>query len=343
MPALRLTAEAGRRLGRARGTGWVHSAFARAVNVELDGSDWVSLHPPGPIPAPFGIACERWVDGRGLAGAPVRVEAGTMIVGGALRVELGGAAVVDTRLPSPSPMPQVSRCLELADAADHAGRGLIGAVSALLTGRAAPTDALSRVAGPALAPLADATAARDPEECVRTARPLLGLGPGLTPAGDDLLVGWLAGLWTSGEQGRRLGAAVGGKLAAAAAERTGALSRAFLLAAVDGQAAEPVWAFVRQPDGTRLRALVAVGASSGADLLAGYLLARHALRLRGSLGAGMPASDRRPHSEAGRPPSGIRKPSSNAWTTPSRAGTPPSDAATSPSEAGAATPMAARA
>lgn len=329
---LRLTAEAARRLGRGRGTGRVHSAFARAVNVELDSSGWVSLHPPGPIPAPFGIVCEPWVDGRGLAGAPVRVEADVIAVGDGFRVELGGAAVVDTTLPSPSPMPPVSRCRALADAADHAGRGLLPVVSALLTGCAAPTGALSRVAGPALARLADATAAGDPDGCVCAARPLLGLGPGLTPAGDDVLVGWLAGLRASGGRGRRLLAAVGRELAAAAAERTGALSRAFLLAAVDGQAAEPVWAFVRQPDETRLRALLALGASSGADLLAGYLLARHALERR----ATRPSGPATPPVEAGMLPSGTRKLSWKAWA-------PLSDAATPPPEAGAATPMAARA
>jgi hypothetical protein len=185
------------------------------------------------------------------------------------------------------------------------------------------------VAGPALARLADATAAGDPDGCVRAGRPLLGLGPGLTPAGDDVLVGWLAGLWASGGQGRRLLAAVGRELAAAAAERTGALSRAFLLAAVDGQAAEPVWAFVRQPDETRVRALLALGASSGADLLAGYLLARHALGLR----ATRPSGPATPPVERALP-SGVRALPLRAWTVPSRAGTQLSEVAIPPRETG---------
>lgn len=329
LSALRLTAEAARRLRSAPTTGRVHSAFARAVNVELDGAGWVSLHAPGPVPAPFGIVCERWADGRGLAGAPVRVEAGAMVVGDGLRIELGGATVVDTTLPSPAPMPRVFRC-DLAKASGHAGRGLLPVVSALLTGRPAPTGALSQVAGPALARLADATAAGVPDGCVRAARPLLGLGPGLTPAGDDVVVGWLAGLWTSGEQGRRLVAAVSRELAAAAVERTDALSRAFLLAAVDGQAAEPVWAFARHPDETRVRALLALGASSGADLLAGYLLARHALGSR----ATRPSCPATAPVEAGALPSGGRALPLRAWTVPSRAGTQLSGVATLPSETG---------
>ena len=47
-------AEVTRRLARVAGSGRVHSAFARTINVTLDGlgdAGWLSLHGPGPLPA----------------------------------------------------------------------------------------------------------------------------------------------------------------------------------------------------------------------------------------------------------------------------------------------------
>jgi hypothetical protein len=52
---------------------------------------------------------------------------------------------------------------------------------------------------------------------------------------------------------------------------------ALLAAVVAGQVAEPVHRFVTRPDAPGLEALLALGATSGADLLVGYLFARHAL------------------------------------------------------------------
>lgn len=276
--AIRLTAETVRRLRRAGRTGQVHSAFARTLNLELDNlgdSGWVSLHGPGPIPAPFGIACQPWPQTAGLRGASVRVETNSLILDGCLRITLDGARVSDTTLPVPTPLPSVTRCLARASAC--VTDGVLPAVSALLMGGTWPSDPLSRVAWPALTHLYAATRACNRTDCLAAARSLLGLGPGLTPAGDDCLVGWLAGAWTSGVEGRGLVEAVRLELVAAAAERTGPLSRAFLAAAVAGEAAEPLREFVLAPDDARLTGLLALGATSGADLLAGYLLARAAL------------------------------------------------------------------
>jgi hypothetical protein len=248
LPALRLTREAARRL-RHGGTGRVHSCYTRTVNLRLDGDEataWVSLHGPGVIPSPFGIACATPALGE-LVGAPVRVEGGVVAIDGALRVLLPGATVVETRLPDRAPRPP-------ADA---------GPPSAL------PTDRL--------AALGEATACGDQGGCVAAARGLVGRGPGLTPAGDDCLVGWLAALHTAGARGAALLTAVGPAVLAAARAGTSALSRAWLAAAVAGVVAEPVSAFVASPDAAHRVALLALGATSGADCLGGYLLGRRAL------------------------------------------------------------------
>jgi hypothetical protein len=276
--AIRFTAETARRLRHPGRTGRVHSAFARTVNLQLDDlgdSGWVSLHGPGPIPAPFGIACQPWPETAGLRGASVRVETNSLILDGCLRITLDGARVSDTALPTPTPLPSVRLCLARASAC--VTDGVLPTVSVLLAGGTRPSDPLSRAAWPALAQLYAATRARNRTDCLAAARSLLGLGPGLTPAGDDCLVGWLAGAWTSGVEGRGLVEAVRLELVAAAAERTGPLSRAFLAAAVEGEAAEPLRDFALAPDDACLTGLLALGATSGADLLAGYLLARAAL------------------------------------------------------------------
>lgn len=276
--AVRLTAEAARRLRNGNRSGRVHSVFPRTVNIDLDESGhggWVSLHGPGPIPAPFGIACEPWPGTAGLEGASVRVEADVVLLDDRLRISLENALLSDTRLPSPSPLPVVSGCLTGALA--RVAAGLLPTTAALLRGESPPTDLLARTAAPALACLYATTSALDAAGCLTAARALLGLGPGLTPSGDDCLVGWLAGVWTASADGRDLVGLTGRKLLALAADRTGRLSNAFLAAAVTGQAAEPLHRFALAPTEARLADLLALGATSGADLLAGYLLAHAAL------------------------------------------------------------------
>lgn len=282
--AVRLTAEARRRLCRARGTGRVHSAFARTINIELDGlgeTGWLSLHGPGPIPSPFGIACETPPALAGRAGASVRLEPGRLLVEGVLHVPWDQAPVDDTALPAEAPMPSISSCGALAG--PRVTDGLLPAALALLTGAARPATPIAGLAAPALARLHAATSAGDAAGCLAAARPLLGLGPGLTPSGDDCLVGWLTGAWVTPRLGRGFVDRAGLALLDAAARRTGPLSRAFLVAAVAGQVAEPVHRFVTAPDESRLAGLLELGETSGADVLAGYLIARHALAVSPSL------------------------------------------------------------
>src|SRR5262249_35064609 len=123
-----------------------------------------------------------------------------------------------------------------------------------------------------------ATAEADVAKCQAAAASLLGLGPGLTPAGDDLLVGWASALWTGGSGSRRLLGRVRPPLLEAARRRTTALSRAFLAAALEGAAAAPLGQLARRPGPGTLAAVLQMGATSGSDCLAGYCLAWTALR-----------------------------------------------------------------
>jgi hypothetical protein len=111
------------------------------------------------------------------------------------------------------------------------------------------------------------------------AQHLAGLGPGLTPAGDDYVLGVMAALWLLGERDPLPA------MAAACATRTTFLSGAFLMAAAQGQFMEG-WhhlahALDRQDEpGSRraVRHIAAFGASSGRDSLAGFasVLLNHA-------------------------------------------------------------------
>ncbi|MCL4257497.1 MAG: DUF2877 domain-containing protein [Anaerolineales bacterium] len=108
------------------------------------------------------------------------------------------------------------------------------------------------------------------------AKKLAGLGPGLTPAGDDLLLGAMYSLWAT--QPPAAAQQTAEHIAAIATERTHALSAAWLAAGARGEAAAPwhqlIDAIAAQ-DAAALQAAVMrilpTGHTSGADALAGFL------------------------------------------------------------------------
>lgn len=115
----------------------------------------------------------------------------------------------------------------------------------------------------------------DLEACVSAAHELAGLGSGLTPAGDDFLVGAIFALWSTrpSTEAERMAVAMAG----AAASRTTSLSAAWLEAAARGEASEAwhnlVSAIADDDEAAVARAIesiLAVGHTSGADALAGF-------------------------------------------------------------------------
>ena len=108
-------------------------------------------------------------------------------------------------------------------------------------------------------------------EAAHVVRSLVGAGSGLTPSGDDVLAGFLVGAHAFDVCAEHLRAAV----LACPPGRTTDLSFALLAHAARGEAIPQVTAFVRalssatSDDGRALRALAAVGHSSGAALATG--------------------------------------------------------------------------
>ncbi|PKH39073.1 DUF2877 domain-containing protein [Nocardioides alpinus] len=97
---------------------------------------------------------------------------------------------------------------------------------------------------------------------------LLGRGPGLTPLGDDVLAGWFAARLAAGRPDHVLAAAVRRRLAL-----TTLLSATLLDCALRGEVLPELGAWLAEPDDTTAEALLAVGATSGAGMLAGAGLA----------------------------------------------------------------------
>lgn len=139
--------------------------------------------------------------------------------------------------------------------------------------------------------LAEFCAAGDLAHSVDAAERIVGLGPGLTPAGDDVLAGLLLALRLLGGAVPGGGGAVwladwlGAAVTADANTRTTALAATLLHCAAHGQAAGEVAAVLRgiagqEPLQPAVRRLLGVGHTSGADLAWGLLAGcRAALRL----------------------------------------------------------------
>jgi len=116
---------------------------------------------------------------------------------------------------------------------------------------------------------------------VRAVETLIGLGSGLTPAGDDFLVGYLAGLWcTTSESTKHIRfLAEFGKAVVHLSCRTNDISRTYLVYAAQGQVSSRLTdlaeAICRGEDSDRLlktaKAAIQVGHDSGIKVVTGLL------------------------------------------------------------------------
>jgi hypothetical protein len=139
-----------------------------------------------------------------------------------------------------------------------------------------------RKAGEAMRGLLDATRRSDLLTAVSSVRPLIGLGTGLTPSGDDLLVGYLAGLWcTVQDRCERMQFISSlGKVVIHHSRRTNDISRTYLYHASRGQIssrlADLAEAICRGENSDRLLTTVEsamqVGHTSGMEAVTGLLI-----------------------------------------------------------------------
>ena len=120
---------------------------------------------------------------------------------------------------------------------------------------------------------------KDSKRIADAAMQLVGVGPGLTPGGDDVLCGFLSALrLIGGPSVLRFVDDIAKAVLPTVAHRTTKLSIALLRHAARGQVAQPIASVLlalagSQPLGKPVRQLLGIGHTSGRDLTAGIILA----------------------------------------------------------------------
>ena len=188
----------------------------------------------------------------------------------AIRLQFADPALVDAMAALAFGRGPAGSLLELFDPAAPPGPAALSSSLPLSLRERAHAGAADLTAGLGSGNLALASAG---------ARRLAGAGGGLTPAGDDFVLGALLAAWAGlyGPGAEALAGAIGEEAAA----RTTTLSGAYLRAAARGECSA-YWhalfdAWLQPAAAGRrlaLEALLVVGHTSGADALAGYLAAR---------------------------------------------------------------------
>ncbi len=271
-------------LERGGRSGRVHSVFPRTVNILARGPLWLCLHAPGVPMHPHAVVLERAHAGRGCAllgaraGERVDIAAGEIVLGGGrARVGVGRAAVWSA---APE-RPRGSRGARPAGLVDTMLEplGEEGVASPFLgCGRdaAGVEGALARRCRVVREDLAAAWRRGDAARVRRAVRSAVGLGLGLTPSGDDFVVGFLGAVHVlaraDGIRGRVL------RCLRMERSMTTLPSYFMLRAAMAGLFPEPLTGVLHalsHGDPGRIRAsaarLAALGATSGQDMLAGVI------------------------------------------------------------------------
>lgn len=275
----------------------VHTVFARALNL-VDEQGWL-----------FGLVGPRGGNGPGLAvleglpaagleslglaaGDRATIEpAGDLVIGGRLRVHLGGARLWERpAIAGPIQPGLVRRNVSAAAAYAFRARGgdglggLLPYLEPLLAGAEPPIglSLLLRTAWLALRDLLATWPGASPEAALR----LVGLGPGQTPAGDDLLSGLLVAALRIGNRDGPTHA-FAALLVETARGRTTDLGYARVRYAAEAELderSELTLAALIGGDQSSLEAavrdLLAYGHSSGLDTLVGLLLGCWAMGAR---------------------------------------------------------------
>jgi hypothetical protein len=261
------------------GSWTVHSVFRRAFNLAAPGGSLLGVvqvdGANGPATLVLGPSAESpWFDRRIEPGAPAHVAAGMLTVADRLTIDLTQAA-----LWSPPPIRLALDIQEIAErivqvraraAALAPAEGFGPLLNDSVSGR---PDIMLLRAGALIDNLATAIRAKRWDLVQASASALSGLGPGLTPSGDDVLTGLAlgirAGLGTLPEPlAEALHAAVEG--------RTSDLAVARVRHAVAGRPDEAIHRLLTAmvsgpPDDldAAVRATIAYGHASGADTLVG--------------------------------------------------------------------------
>ena len=263
--------------------GRVRALFAQSFYLELD-AGWVCLGGASLGAGPLTLVCAPMPEGDLRAhcsvGDAACIEQDTLLAG-PLRIDLGEAEPWSPAAVGAWDRRSLARGLSAANAALRTLNPRDG-LALLARPSTAERQALTRAAAAPLRHLSEwlraarAAAEAPPPEPAKIA-PLIGLGPGLTPSGDDVLGGVLVTLSHLGRG--RLRDGLWRVLHGAIAERTTDISRAHLAAAAEGLGGAQLHAVLSVVTAgasehihAACAALGRVGHTSGWDALAGALL-----------------------------------------------------------------------
>jgi hypothetical protein len=240
-------------------SGRVRAMFERCAYLSLQDGPALVLHATGGAHTPTSLCPATWPP----PGAAIAV--GDAVAGRAGHLKVGDLVldVRDARVWRPAGSPVVS-----ATSLSDCGIG---------TEHRVALRAANERTGDLMPALERALAMRDGDGVLGCVAKLVGRGPGLTPSGDDALVGMLAVLHRLGATGpgpaRLLGPAVAAHL-----HRTGDISAHYLSLAIAGHLGERLIALcdalarAESDDvAAAAAAVVATGATSGADALLGVV------------------------------------------------------------------------
>lgn len=279
-------------------SGIVHSVFRRACNLRLQSHELLTLLPSDHGNVPQGIRLNTSSHPIFLdffrVGQPVACRNGILRIDGSdLSIDLRSARpwLVDLKRSHIDLRRQAqAQCWRVAWSELRTSRRK-GGLSRIMDGfplsqeprpDSATSEILSEQAIHAIPALLQSTRDFQLEEASVCIQTLIGLGPGLTPSGDDFLVGFLAGLWcTVGYNPSRMRflLALGAELLEMS-RCTNEISGAYLRSAAKGQVSEPIATLAQQMHQAHsmsnvraaTQAALQVGHTSGSDGVFGMLL-----------------------------------------------------------------------
>ena len=260
--------------------GRLHSLFTRVINLETADGNLLTLACGASDNAPASIVVDtqKWSEYPLSVGDPVHFSPSGIRIGQSLFIEFGNAQTWVCQLPPYAPTsPLLTKNCLLARAhlqVQGNGLGLVNAEACALTRfeKAQARAFRLHTQGLCRALLKD-----DAAQSLRHINHLVGLGPGLTPAGDDFLLGLLAVLHLP-ESPRPAWQALGAQVMACAAMQTNAISLAALQHAAYGKVRESLvrlctdLLYAETPAMYEaLDRVLSIGASSGCDMVVGML------------------------------------------------------------------------
>ena len=259
--------------------GLVHSVFERVVNVATGRDQLLTLAHRGADDAPDSVVVDlaAW-SGSGLApGAPVQMDRAQIVIDDCLCIDLLPARPWFGALPAyPDDDSILARNLAFASGllARH-GRGAAAALACTSPSRL--DRALAAVLRRETRALCEAIAEGDLPRALEHVGRLIGLGHGLTPSGDDFLVGLLAVLNLAGGPCHAW-RSLGERIVEIADRQTHLISATALRQAARGRVRQRLIDLCdalqragRASVGLTLGLVLEIGSSSGSDLAAGVL------------------------------------------------------------------------